>query len=270
MIPNTQEKGVYRATRKDGSVYFRSSLTYEGKHISLGSFETAAKANACYEEGILLLQSDLTIDDYKDGSSLPFKKWVSLVNFRDHKIYFKTPIYLKNKYFHYYLSPTEILKFSQDDLFYYASHSIQRRGGHLFVSDYGMQVTLLGRYGIKNFAVLDRDYRFRNGDILDYRYENLEIMNHYMGVEHTTHRGKECFKAKIHVNGDFIVGFYQSEKEAAIAYNKAIDVLKKKGCPIEYTFNYIEDFSPQVYAELYTKCKISPKLYSLSDFPPPQ
>lgn len=35
-----------------------------------------------------------------------------------------------------------------------------RRGGHLFVADYGMQVNILNRYGIKNYAVKDKDYIF--------------------------------------------------------------------------------------------------------------
>ena len=30
-------KGVFRAGKKDGTVYYRASLTKNGKHISLGS-----------------------------------------------------------------------------------------------------------------------------------------------------------------------------------------------------------------------------------------
>ena len=32
--------GVYQAKKKDNTIYFRSSITYSGKHISLGSFDT--------------------------------------------------------------------------------------------------------------------------------------------------------------------------------------------------------------------------------------
>ena len=41
--------GVYPAVKKDGTPYFRASLTYRSKHISLGSFETAKAANAAYK-----------------------------------------------------------------------------------------------------------------------------------------------------------------------------------------------------------------------------
>ena len=54
-----------------------------------------------------------------------------------------------------------------------------RRGGHLFVADYGMQVNIASRYGIKNFAVENRDYRFVNGNDHDFRYANIEILNTY-------------------------------------------------------------------------------------------
>ena len=33
------KKGVF-AAQKDGSIYYRSSLTYKQKHISLGSFSS--------------------------------------------------------------------------------------------------------------------------------------------------------------------------------------------------------------------------------------
>ena len=34
-------KGVFRAVKKDGTVYYRASLTRHGKHISLGSYPVA-------------------------------------------------------------------------------------------------------------------------------------------------------------------------------------------------------------------------------------
>ena len=34
----------------------------------------------------------------------------------------------------YYLSPSHVLKFDPDDLFYYSSHKIMRRGNHYFVA----------------------------------------------------------------------------------------------------------------------------------------
>ena len=31
------DKGIFRAVKKDGTVYYRASLTYRGKHIRLGT-----------------------------------------------------------------------------------------------------------------------------------------------------------------------------------------------------------------------------------------
>ena len=51
-----------------------------------------------------------------------------------------------------------------------------------------------------------------------------------------------------------------SEEEAAIAYNKAIDILRKNGICKNYTPNYIEGMSPSRYADIYTKLEISPRI----------
>ena len=151
--------GVYQAKKKDNTIYFRSSITYSGKHISLGSFDTEKKAHEAYlYAGRLLAGKEITLTSYKkENPVLSFSKWVSLINFRDNGIYIKTPIYLFQKYFHYYFSPENYLIFDTDDLFYYSTRTISRRGGHLFVADYGMQVNILSRYGIKNYAVAGRD-----------------------------------------------------------------------------------------------------------------
>ena len=37
--------GVYQAVKKDGTIYYRSSITYQGKHISLGSYSTEEEAH---------------------------------------------------------------------------------------------------------------------------------------------------------------------------------------------------------------------------------
>lgn len=264
---NIHVKGVYPAKKKDGTPYFRASLTYRGKHISLGSFETPETAHQAYREGLRLLsQPKLSLLQYQETSPLPFEKWVCLLNFRDNGIYFGTPIYMGQKLFYYHLSPTRSLKFDLDDLFYYSSHKIMCRGNHYFVSDYGMQVNLVSRYGIKNYAVEGKDFRFINGDPTDFRRENLEILNKYHGVGFTKKNGQYCYTVRIHIRGNFLVGRYASEEEAAIAYNKAIDILHKNGVRKNYTPNYIEGLSPSRYAEIYTRVSISPKIV---DYRPP-
>ena len=104
-------------------------------------------------------------------------------------MYISTPIYMRKNYFSYYLSINQELKFDIDDLFYYSSHKIMQRKGHLFVNDYGMQVTIQSRYGIKSHAVEGRDYQFVNGDPNDFRYSNLLIINHYHGVSRIERSG---------------------------------------------------------------------------------
>ena len=255
--------GVYVAKKKDGTLYFRSSITYKNKHISLGSFSTEKKAYLAYIEANRLLKTpSISLDlDYDEHSPLSFEKWVVLINFRDNHMYIKTPIYLKNRFFLYYINQHTILKFDVDDLFFYATHKIMKRGGHLFVADFGMQINILSRYGIKNFSVIGKDYIFVNGDTTDFRYENLKIINRYNGVLKEEKKGQVFYTAKIHIVGDYIIGRYSSEIEAAIAYNKAVQLLWDKGVSIRYTLNYISELSQREYDMLYNSIKISKKLY---------
>lgn len=253
-------KGVFRAVKKDGTVYYRASLTRHGKHISLGSYPVAEDAHRAYEEGLRLL-SDLStsLKSYEPGSPLPFEKWVCLLNFRDNGIYLGNPIYMGQRLFYYYLSPHHVLKFDLEDLFYYSSHKIMRRGNHYFVADYGMQVTLTSRYGIKSYAVPGTDYCFRNGDPTDFRRENLEIHNVYHGVRKTAVKnGQYIYTVRIHIRGNYLVGRYANETEAAIAYNKAIDILRSKGVTNNFSYNYVEEIAPSHYAEIYSALTIAP------------
>lgn len=253
--------GVFKTSKKDGTIYYRASITHKKKHISLGSYQTAFLAYGAYLEGIsLLTDTSLTLSDYSSHRVLPFAKWISLINFRDNQIYFATPIYMRKNYFEYYLSTDLILKFDIDDLFYYSSHKIMMRGRHFFVADYGMQVNIMSRYGIKNYAVIGRDYRFVNGDDMDFRYENIEIFNAYHGVTRKSTAKGVRYVAKIHINGNYTIGTYHSDIEAAIAYNKAIDLLKKAGVNKNFSPNYLENLSPSAYADIYSKLHISPKI----------
>ncbi|MBO4497292.1 MAG: hypothetical protein J5739_03705 [Lachnospiraceae bacterium] len=289
--------GVYPAQKKDGTPYWRASVTHKGKHISLGSFDDETVAEHAYREACVVLrgfadkavntgdpktkdpkakdpktkgktlgdsisveESSLGISDYSDRKrALAFDKWVALVNFRDNGIWCRGPIYLRKGYFEYYLSATEDYRFGPDDLFYYTHHTIQKRGGHLFVADYGMQVSVLSRYGVRPYSVPGRDYYFRNGDETDLRPGNLVIVNRYMGV---------CFEPGNRARGEYVarintrpgitvvVGHYDTEEEAAVAYNKAIDILTLAGSTRAYTPNYLEDVSPAKYRVLYAGVKI--------------
>ena len=253
--------GSFQARKKDGTIYYRSSVTYKNKHISLGSFPTEEEAHTAYlQAGIVINDQTLTIDSYADNTFLSFDKWVILINFRDNNIYFNTPIYVRPKFFYYYLTRSIRLTFDIDDLFFYASHKISRRGGHLFVADYGMQLSIHTRYGIKNYAVLNKDYRFINGDIYDYRYENIEILNPYHGVSLSDFKDTKKYCAKIHLHGNYTIGYYETALEAAIAYNKAIDIVRRNGCKKNFSFNEVDEVPPSVYADIYSKLKIAEKV----------
>ncbi len=145
-------------------------------------------------------------------------------------------------------------------MFYYSEHKISVRGNHLFVADYGMQVSVADRYGIKAYAVMDRDYRFINHDPTDYRYENIEIINRYTGVSRMQRGSKTQYKAVIHIRSNYVIGHFNTEVEAAIAYNKAADFLERQGILRNYETNYIDSVTPSAYAALYSKIKLPQSL----------
>ena len=254
--------GAYPAQKKDGTPYWRASVTHKGKHISLGSFDDETVAERAYREACVVLRGYADkalpeISDYREGTcAMPFSKWVALINFRDNGIWCRGPIYLRKGYFEYYLSATEDYRFGPDDLFYYTHHTIQKRGGHLFVADYGMQVSVLSRYGVRPYSVPGRDHYFKNGDDHDYRPGNLVVVNRYMGVQQESRR--KNFVARINMGSGktIVVGHYDTEEEVAIAYNKAVDVLKAAGSDRAYEKNYLDDVSPAKYIVLYNNIKI--------------
>ena len=58
-------QGVYIAYRKDKTPYYRASIHYNGKHVSIGSFDTEEEAHNAYKEASSLYKSNaVTIDNY--------------------------------------------------------------------------------------------------------------------------------------------------------------------------------------------------------------
>ena len=239
------QTGVYSAQKKDGTVYYRANITYQTKHISLGSFSSEEDAHSAYLEACNLLENEA----------------VTLFNIHSQirHLSFDKAVCLRKGYFSYFLSDDMELKFDIDDLFYYAGHRIQKRQGHLFVSDYGMQYSILSRYGIKPYAVTGRDYLFFNGDTHDFRYSNILNINRYHGVFSYEKNGATHYKVFIHINGNYKIGNYASEASAAVAYNKAADLAKTFGVTKQFPENYVDTLNPREYAELYTHVKISKK-----------
>ncbi|MBE5905889.1 MAG: hypothetical protein E7277_03720 [Lachnospiraceae bacterium] len=260
--------GVYEAKKKNGTPYFRSNFTYNGKHISLGSYDTEELAFRAYLDAIKLTKNtDLILYDDFSQFTLPFAKIISILNYRDNGIYMKTPIYVYQNYFVYFLSPSIELKFDLDDLFYYSTRTISARKGHYFVADYGMQVTITSRYGIKNHAVKGRDYQFVNGDDTDFRYANIVVINKYYGVAKCIHRKRDAYRVKIHINGDFSIGYYEDEVKAAIAYNKAVDAARDSGLKKNYPINFIDEITNRQYAQIYSQIQLPTKyLHALQKY----
>lgn len=258
--------GVYKAKKKSGELYYRSSITYLNKHISLGSYSREKDAHEAYVLAGEVLKSPnkWNIDNYPSPCLLSFHKWVVLVNVRDNSIYIRNPVYLKTSFFLYYIDKNTVLKFDVEDLFYYSKYKIIKRGGHMFTTEYGMQINLLSRYGIKNYSVPGRDFVFVNGDETDFRYSNIEIINPYHGVTKHVNNSKILYQAKIHINGDYIIGRYNTVEEAAIAYNKATNVLKDKGFNKNYPQNYIDGMDEITYAAQYQRIRISKKLFVIN------
>ena len=138
-----------------------------------------------------------------------------------------------------------------------------RRGNHLFVAEYGMQTNIASRYGIRNFARPGIDFRYVNGDTHDYRYSNIEILNTYQGVTAETKSETTRYVSRIHFNGNYLIGRYDSIEEAAIAYNKAADHLKKSGFSKNITQNYIEEISSAEYIDIYNSINLPKSILEL-------
>lgn len=260
--------GIYSTTKKDGTNYYRVSVTYKNKHISLGSSDQYENALKRYELATDILRNNrYKLQDYAQSDrSLDFEKWVILMNVRDNGLYFKTPIYLSKHYFTYYLDEHTQLYFDVDDLFFYSTHKIFARGNYLFVNDYGMQMNIMSRFGVRNHASNGKDYVFVDGNIHNFRYENIHIVNPYIGVEKVLQNGKYYYKAKIHINGYLTIGYFKSNHKAAVAYNKAVDFLKRYVQPCkDYSKNYIEGIPQEEIDYYYVSIQLPSSIIHLAN-----
>lgn len=257
-----QIAGVSTAKKKDGTVYYRSSITLHSRHVSLGSFSTPEEAGQAYREACDIVREGLyVLEDYSSHSfCLDFSKFVILLNYRNTGIYFKNPIYLQTGHFLYYFSPEQYLIFDREDLFFYATHKIQVRGGYYFICDYGSQYNILTRYGIKNYAKKGIDYVFVNQNEWDFRYENIRVINEYIGVSEKRDQNSVFYECVIHINGNLIVGRYPDKTQAAIAYNKAADTLNAGGITRQYVRNYLTHLSSEEYHCIYDQTRISKRI----------
>ena len=70
------------------------------------------------------------------------------------------------------------------------------------------------------------------------------------------------YKVRIHIHGNITVGNYTNAIDAAIAYNKAVDLAHQAGISKNFPENYIEELSASSYADIYQQISLSPKYLS--------
>ena len=81
-----------------------------------------------------------------------------------------------------------------------------------------------------------------------------------MGVTQKHQDNQVFYECVIHIRGNVLVGRYPDKVSAAIAYNKAVDILSTQGIQKKYIKNYINSYSAEEYHNAYQKIKISKKL----------
>lgn len=251
---------IYPVTKNDVTTY-RVYFVANSKKIYLGAYKNEVTAQRVLEEAKTIMKASFGLHLMHDFL-LDYKKQVCLSNYRDYSVYIKNPIYLHDTYFTYYLSKDTFLIFDNKDLFYFSTSHIRKRGNYLYIQDSISQQNLLSRFGIPNHSVVGKDYIFRNGNTLDFRRENLQILNAYKGVSQKLYKGNTLYMTHIFTTKNILVGKYESEIEAAIAYNKAIDLLSKEHANYHFVPNTIAFLTQSEYDALYTKLKISPRLLS--------
>ncbi len=249
---------IYPVTIKNETKY-RVYFLYKNQKINLGTYFSLATAKSALNEAKCITKAAAGVPVF-DNTTLDFKKVVCLCNLRDHHTYIKNPIYLFPTYFSYYLSKDIILLFDSKDLFYFSTYKIYRRNNYLYTQDSISQQNLLSRFGIQNHSVLGKDYYFKNQNPYDFRRENLVIINSYKGVSAKKQGDDTFYVTSIYTTNNIVVGHYKTEIEAAIAYNKAIDLLKKQGYDKQYISNDLAYLTRAEYQQIYDQLTISSRL----------
>lgn len=247
---------------KNNVTTYKVYFLYESKKIYLGTYSSLTIAKEALNQAEMIMNAPtgtLTYNNYLIG----YKKFISLCNFRDHKIYIKNPIYVYPTYFYYYLSNTTFLIFDSKDLLFFSTYKICKRGNYLYTQDSISQKSILSRFNIMSHSIAGKDYLFKNGNPQDFRRANLEIINSYKGVSRKEYKGQTVYVATIFMDKNITIGHYSSEMEAAIAYNKAIDLLYTKGISNRnYVPNTIPFLTLSEYKLIYDGLSISPRLLS--------
>ncbi|MGL4738283.1 MAG: hypothetical protein ACRCW2_12610 [Cellulosilyticaceae bacterium] len=251
---------IYPITKHNRTQYTVYYL-YKSKKIYIGIFVSELQAQKAYDYCHHILDHTLTLEDFIPGI-IDFKKWISLINLRDHGVWINQPIYLYETFFKYFLEEKIVLTFDLKDLFFFSTSKISKRGNYLFTTNRHSQSSILTRFGLPPKSTYGKDYEFANGDRYDFRRTNLIIHTHYQGVSCKRSTNKCLYTTRIYHHKPIVVGHYESEVTAAIAYNKAIDTLMTMGVSREYTPNTIPYLTHSEYQAIYEGIRLTPRLKS--------
>lgn len=246
---------IYPALSNNKEIY-KAYFVYKKHKIYLGQFLSYESAESALREAAEISNSSPGIPDF-DKYKLSYKKIVIICNLRDNDKYFKNPIYLYPAFFHYYLPENCFLIFDLKDLLYFSTYKIYKRGQYLYTQDSISQKNILSRFGIPNHSVAGKDYIFLNGNSYDFRRDNLKVINQFKGV---SKNDKDKYTATIFTDKNITIGHYDSELEAAIAYNKACDMLVSQHILDNPIQNNIEFITRSEHDAIYEKVDVSPKL----------
>lgn len=232
---------------------------FKRKKIYIGIFESEETAQSAYAYCHQLLHTNVLPQPFLP-QYITFKKYITLINLRDHGVWINQPIYLYDTYFQYFLSANLILTFDLKDLFFFSTSKIYKRGNYLFTTNRHSQCSILTRFGLPAKSIYGRDYLFANKNRYDFRRSNLIILNHYRGVSCKEKHGQLLYTTKIYHGRSLLVGHYDSEVVAAIAYNKAFDTLIALGVFRDYTPNTIPYLTQSEYQSIYNQISLTPRL----------
>ncbi|ONI41596.1 hypothetical protein AN640_07890 [Candidatus Epulonipiscium fishelsonii] len=243
----------------NGKLYYQVNFFYKSKKIYLGRYSSIADAQITINEATDIVETMCSIKQAK-YTLLSFNKVVILINLRDNGTYFKNPIYLYEDYFGYYISSDIELLFDLIHLFFFATYKIYKRGNLFYTQHTFTQSSILNRLGIVPSSRINIDYKFKNNNPFDFRSDNLEVLKRYYGVSAIEKGEKTLYQARISKPNTIIIGIFESEIKAAIAYNKAVDYLKSVGMQYKLNSNVIFYITKKEYDIIYDEIELPYKL----------
>ncbi|OON96469.1 MAG: hypothetical protein ATN36_00750 [Epulopiscium sp. Nele67-Bin005] len=237
---------------------YKTYFTFNKKRFYLGSFNSKDEATQAAQEAYQITHSNINLEK-TNCEALPFNKVVILINFRDNGTYFNNPIYVRDNHFSYFINNEVELLFDMIHLFFFSTHKIYQRNQLFYTQHKFTQLSILNRLGIIPSSKVNKDYFFINGNIYDFRKDNLKIIKNYFGVSTLQKDEKTYYRTTISMPNTVVVGTYESEIQAAIAYNKALIFLKEKGVETKAKENNIPYLTKKEYDALYHQVELSPK-----------